>query len=77
MFLTGRQADEIQRKVRSLEAKCMNNEANIEDLEKLLSEARNMYQDSDKKLDESTRRLVCILIIVGCTKKQKLKVNTA
>ena len=36
----------------------MNNEANIEDLEKLLHEARTMYQDSDKKLEESTRRLV-------------------
>ena len=36
----------------------MNNEANIEDLEKLLAEARGMYSDSDKKLDESTRRLV-------------------
>ena len=35
----------------------MNNEANIEDLEKLLHEARGMYSDSEKKLDENTRRL--------------------
>ena len=40
------QADEIQRRVRQLESKCMNNEANIEDLEKLLYEARTMYQES-------------------------------
>ena len=35
----------------------MNNEVNIEDLEKLLHEARGMYSDSEKKLDENTRRL--------------------
>ena len=35
----------------------MNNEVNIEDLEKLLSEARAMYSDSEKKLDENSRRL--------------------
>jgi len=36
----------------------MNNELDIEDMEKMQREAKNMYGDSDKKLDESTRRLV-------------------
>ncbi len=67
----GKQADEIQRRVRQLESKCMNNEANIEDLEKLLHEAKSMYQDSDKKLDESTRRLVRNKGTVGGEEKRK------
>ncbi|TRY67743.1 hypothetical protein TCAL_06423 [Tigriopus californicus] len=50
-------ADDIQRRARQLESKCMNNEVNMEDLEKILAEARLMFSDSDKKLDESTRRL--------------------
>ena len=58
---SGRQADDIQRRARQLESRCMNNEADIEDLEKLLYEARAMYTDSDKKLDENTRRLVSCL----------------
>ena len=53
----GRQADDIQKRARHLESKCMNNEVNIDDLEKLVNEAKTMFMDSEKKLDESTRRL--------------------
>ena len=54
---SGRNADDIQRRARQLESKCTHNEADIEELEKLLNEAKTMFADSEKKLDESTRRL--------------------
>ena len=53
----GKHADEVQKKTRNLESKCVNNEVDVEELEKLLYEAKTMYSDSEKKLDENTRRL--------------------
>lgn len=52
-----KRADEIQKRTRHLESVCMTNEVDIEELEKLHFDAKTMFADSEKKLDENTRRL--------------------
>ncbi len=51
-----KEADAILKKVRYFESKNMTNEVTIEDQEKDLREANTIVSDSEKKLDEITRR---------------------
>ena len=56
LAFTSKEADTILKKVRYFESKNMNNEMTIEDQEKDLREANSIVADSEKKLDEITRR---------------------
>ncbi len=56
LALKSKEADVILKKVRYFESKNMNNEVAMEELEKDLREANRIVSDSDKKLDETTRK---------------------
>jgi len=57
LALKSKEADAILKKVRYFESKTMNNEVTIEDQENDNREASSYKRDSEKKLDEITRRL--------------------
>jgi len=50
-------ADKVLKAVNTLNSKAMNNEVEIEELVKQEKEAKDMWQDADKKFDEIRRRL--------------------
>merc|ERR1712112_611552 len=52
-----KQADEVLKKVKVVESKCMNNEVTIEELDKNLRQTTKMASDNEQKLDELTRKL--------------------
>merc|ERR1712095_94964 len=54
---TSNEADNILKKVKVFESKCMNNEVTIEEYDKNLRETTKMASDNEQKLDELTRKL--------------------
>merc|ERR1712165_507636 len=57
LALSSKQADEVLKKVKVVESKCMNNEVPLEELDKNLSQTTKMASDNEQKLDELTRKL--------------------
>ncbi|XP_059086863.1 tropomyosin-like isoform X4 [Tigriopus californicus] len=57
LCLTSKDADRIARQVKILQSKNMTNEVLLEELDKEVKEAKFMAEDSEKKLDEISRRL--------------------
>merc|ERR1712025_1026318 len=50
-------ADDILKKVKVVESKCMNNEVTLEELDKNLRQTIKMASDNEQKLDELNRKL--------------------
>merc|ERR1711879_1119443 len=57
LALSSKQADEVLKKVKVVESKCMNNEVTWEEADKNLRETTKMASDNEQKLDERTRKL--------------------
>merc|ERR1712083_1057209 len=57
LAITSKQADEVLKKVKVVESKCMNNEVTLEDLDKNLRQTTKMASDNEQKLDELSRKL--------------------
>merc|ERR1739849_49111 len=57
LALSSKQADEVLKKVKVFESKCMNNAVTIEELDKNLRQTTKMASDNEQKLDELTRNL--------------------
>merc|ERR1712165_481923 len=57
LALSSKQADEVLKKVKVVESKCMNNEVTIEELDKNLRQTVKMASDNEQKLDELSRKL--------------------
>merc|ERR1712050_700578 len=57
LALSSKQADEVLKKFKVVESKCMNNEVTIEELDKNLRQTAKMASDNEQKLDELTRKL--------------------
>merc|ERR1711868_138380 len=57
LALSSKQADEVLKKVKVVESKCMNNEVTIEELDKNMRQTTKMASDNEQKLDELTRKL--------------------
>ena len=54
---TSKDADNILKKVKVFESKCMNNEMAIEEYDKNLRQTTKMASDNEQKLDELSRKL--------------------
>ena len=54
---TSKDADNILKKVKVFESKCMNNEVAIEEYDKNLRQTTKMASDNEQKLDELSRKL--------------------
>ena len=54
---TSKAADEVLKKVKFVEAKCLNNEGTLEELDQTLRQTVKMATDNEQKLDELTRKL--------------------
>ena len=54
---SSKEADEVLKKVKVVENKCMNNEVTLEELDKGLRHTSKMASDNEQKLDELTRKL--------------------
>ena len=54
---TSKEADEVLKKVKFVENKCLNNEGTLEELDKNLRLTIKMATDNEQKLDEITRKL--------------------
>merc|ERR1739846_279158 len=52
LALSSKQADEVLKKVKVVESKCMNNEVTLEELDKNLRQTTKMASDNEQKLDE-------------------------
>ena len=57
LAITSKSADEVLKKVKIVESKCMNNEVTLEDLDKNLRATTKMASDNEQKLDELSRKL--------------------
>merc|ERR1712241_1367588 len=57
LAVTSKSADDVLKKVKVVESKCMNNEVTIEELDKNLRQTTKMASDNEQKLDELTRKL--------------------
>merc|ERR1712179_728189 len=57
LALSSKQADEVLKKVKVVESKCMNNEVTLEELDKNLRQTTKMASDNEQKLDELSRKL--------------------
>merc|ERR1711936_814264 len=57
LAVSSKQADEVLKKVKVVESKCMNNEVTVEELDKTLRQTTKMASDSEQKLDELSRKL--------------------
>merc|ERR1711936_1137225 len=55
--MSSKEADDVLKKVRVVESKCMNNEATLEELDKNLRQTTKMASDNEQKLDELNRKL--------------------
>merc|ERR1712083_1181909 len=55
--LSSKEADQVLKKVKVFESKCMNNEVTIEEYDKNLRATTKMASDNEQKLDELTRKL--------------------
>merc|ERR1711936_497087 len=56
LALSSKQADEVLKKVKVFESKCMNNEVTIEELDKNLRQTAKLASDNEQKLDELSRK---------------------
>ena len=54
---TSKEADNILKKVKTVESTCMNNEVTLEELDKNLRASTKMAADNEQKLDELSRKL--------------------
>merc|ERR1719472_337130 len=57
LAVTSKEADNILKKVKVYESKCMNNEVTIEEYDKNLRQTTKMASDNEQKLDELSRKL--------------------
>merc|ERR1712119_178246 len=57
LAITSKEADEVLKKVKVVESKCMNNEVSIEEYDKTLRQTTKMASDNEQKLDELSRKL--------------------
>merc|ERR1712021_58273 len=57
LAVTSKEADNILKKVKTVESTCMNNEVTLEELDKNLRASTKMAADNEQKLDELTRKL--------------------
>merc|ERR1719515_483467 len=57
LAVTSKEADNILKKVKVFESKCMNNEVTIEEYDKNLRQTTKMASDNEQKLDELSRKL--------------------
>merc|ERR1711990_1300737 len=57
LAITSKSADEVLKKVKTVESKCMNNEVTLEELDKNLRATTKMASDNEQKLDELSRKL--------------------
>jgi chromosome segregation ATPase len=57
LAITSKEADNILKKVKIFESKCMNNEVTIEEFDKNLRQTTKMASDNEQKLDELSRKL--------------------
>merc|ERR1712051_745915 len=57
LALSSKEADEVLKKVKVVESKCMNNEVTLEELDKTLRQTTKMASDNEQKLDELSRKL--------------------
>ena len=57
LAITSKDADNILKKVKVFESKCMNNEVSIEEYDKNLRQTTKMASDNEQKLDELSRKL--------------------
>merc|ERR1711983_569730 len=57
LAVSSKQADDVLKKVKVVESKCMNNEVTLEELDKNLRQTTKMASDNEQKLDELNRKL--------------------
>ena len=57
LALSSKDADQVLKKVKVFESKCMNNEVTIEEYDKNLRSTTKMASDNEQKLDELSRKL--------------------
>merc|ERR1712227_485703 len=57
LAISSKEADDILKKVKVVESKCMNNEVALEELDKNLRQTIKMASDNEQKLDELNRKL--------------------
>merc|ERR1712112_585814 len=57
LAITSKDADNILKKVKVFESKCMNNEVTVEEYDKNLRQTNKMASDNEQKLDELSRKL--------------------
>merc|ERR1712008_321314 len=55
LAVTSKEADNILKKVKTVESTCMNNEVTLEELDKNLRASSKMAADNEQKLDELSR----------------------
>ena len=57
LAVTSKEADDVLKKVKVVESKCMNNEVTLEELDNNLRQTTKMASDNEQKLDELSRKL--------------------
>jgi len=57
LAMSSKEADDVLKKGKVVESKCMNNEVTIEELDKNLRQTTKMASDNEQKLDELARKL--------------------
>merc|ERR1711937_562583 len=57
LAITSKEADDVLKKVKVVESKCMNNEVTLEELDNNLRQTTKMASDNEQKLDELSRKL--------------------
>ena len=57
LAMSSKEADEVLKKVKVVESKCMNNEVTLEELDKNQRHTTKMASDNEQKLDELSRKL--------------------
>merc|ERR1711948_98665 len=57
LAVSSKEADDVLKKVKVVESKCMNNEVTLEELDKNLRQTTKMASDNEQKLDELNRKL--------------------
>ena len=55
--ISSKEADDVLKKVKVVESKCMNNEVTLEELDKDFRQTSKMASDNEQKLDELSRKL--------------------
>merc|ERR1712211_227126 len=57
LAVSSKESDDVLKKVKVVESKCMNNEVTLEELDKNLRQTTKMASDNEQKLDELSRKL--------------------